>query len=78
MSCANKTWNSPPNLTAPLAPRRGNAWRLVQVVSSVLEILENWRVGINAALKGDVRDGYRGSQSNKQKINKDKRKQTVC
>jgi hypothetical protein len=39
---------------------------------SVLEILENGSVGIDAALKGDVCDGYRGPQLNKQKINESK------
>jgi hypothetical protein len=43
-----------------------------RVVSSVLEIVKNRPVGINAALKGHVRDEYRGSQLNKQKINQSK------
>jgi len=48
------------------------SWRLGQVVSSVLEIVKNGPIGINAALEGHVRDGYRGSQLNKQQINESK------
>ena len=41
--------------------------RFVQGLLSILEILKSRPAGINAALpKGHVRDGYRGSQSNKQ------------
>jgi hypothetical protein len=88
MSCANKTRNSP-HLTACLALTSPTPLVRPRITLAVPGVPGgNWRLGFNfppveardpagidAALKGDVRDRYRGSQLNK---TIDKRKQTVC